>query len=56
MEGTGIRVGLVAYNYTQDAKEVFTQILNIGENQIVYNRELKGLALSFKYVAKVITP
>jgi len=23
-EGTGIRVGLVAYNYTQDAKEVFT--------------------------------
>jgi len=31
-EGTEIRVGLVAYDYTQDAKEVFSQILNISEN------------------------
>ena len=55
-DGTGIGVGLAAYDYAQDAKEVFTQILNIGENQIVYNGELKGLALSFEYAAKVATP
>jgi hypothetical protein len=53
---TGIGAGLVAYDYTQEAKEVFTQILNIGKNQIVYNRELKGLALAFEYAAKVATP
>jgi hypothetical protein len=53
---TRIRVGLVAYNYAQDAKEVFTQILNIGENQIVSNRELEGLALLFEYAAQVATP
>jgi hypothetical protein len=53
---TGIGAGLVAYDYTQEAKEVFTQILNISKNQIVYNRELKGLALAFEYAAKVATP
>jgi ribonuclease HI len=55
-DGTGIGVGLVAYDYAQDAQEVFTQILNIGENQIVYNGELEGLALAFEYAAKVATP
>jgi hypothetical protein len=56
VNGTGIGVGLVAYGYAQDAQEVFTQILNISENQIVYNRKLKGLALTFEYAAKVATP
>jgi hypothetical protein len=46
----------VAYDYAQDAQEVFSQIVNIGENQIVYNRELEGLALAFEYAAKVATP
>jgi alpha-mannosidase len=55
-DGTGIGVGLVAYDYAQDAQEVFSQILNIGENQIVYNGELEGLALAFEYAAKVATP
>jgi ribonuclease HI len=50
---TGIGVGLVAYNCAQ---EVFTQILNISENQIVYNGESERLALAFEYAAKVATP
>jgi hypothetical protein len=54
--GTGIRVGFVAYDYAQDAQEVFTLIFNIGENQIVYNGELKGLALAMEYAARVATP
>jgi hypothetical protein len=54
--GSGIGVGLVAYDYAQDAQEVFTQLLNIGENRIVYNGELGGLALAFEYAAKVATP
>jgi hypothetical protein len=43
-------------SYAQDAKEVFIQILNIGEIQIVSNRELEGLALLFEYAAQVATP
>jgi hypothetical protein len=31
-DGTGIGVGLVAYDYAQDAQHVFFQILNIREN------------------------
>jgi hypothetical protein len=53
-DSTGIGVGLVAYDYAQDAQEVFTQILNIGENQIVYNGELEGLALAFEYAATML--
>jgi ribonuclease HI len=54
-DGTEIGVGLVAYDHAQDAQEVFSQILNIRENQIVYNEELEGLALAFAYAAKVAT-
>jgi ribonuclease HI len=55
-DGTGIGVGLVAYDYAQDAQAVFSQIVNIGENQLVYNGELEGLALAFEYAAKVAAP
>jgi hypothetical protein len=52
-DGTGIGVGVVAFDYSQQAREVFSQTLNIGEGQIVYNGELEGIALAFKYAATV---
>jgi hypothetical protein len=42
-----------AFDYSQQAREVFSQTLNIGEGQIVYNGELEGIALAFEYAATV---
>jgi ribonuclease HI len=52
-DGTGIGVGVVAFDYSQQAREVFSQTLNIGEGQIVYNGELEGITLAFEYAATV---
>jgi hypothetical protein len=52
-DGTGIRVGPAASDYAQQAREVFSQTLNIGESQIVYNEELEGITLAFEYAATV---
>jgi hypothetical protein len=41
--GTGIGVGLVAFDYAQNAREVFSRTLNVGKGQIVYNGELQGI-------------
>jgi hypothetical protein len=55
-EDTGIGVGLAAFDYAQQAREVFSQTLNIGEGQIVYNGELEGITLAFEYAATVAVP
>lgn len=54
--GTGIGVGLAAFNYANNAKETFFQTHNIGKNQIVYNGELEGIALGFKHATTVAKP
>jgi hypothetical protein len=52
-DDTGIGVGLAAFDYAQQAREVFSQTLHIGEGQIVYNGELEGITLAFEYAATV---
>jgi ribonuclease HI len=54
--GTGIRVGLAAFDYAQGAREVFSRTLNIGKGQIVYNSELEGITQAFEYAARVALP
>ena len=48
-----IGVGLAAYNYAQNAAEIYSETINIGKEQIVYNGELEGIARSFEYAATV---
>jgi ribonuclease HI len=55
-DGTGIGVGLAAYDYLQNARQVYVKTLNIGKGQIVYNGELEGIAQAFEYAATVATP
>lgn len=55
-EGTGIGVGLAAFDYSQQGREVYSHSSNIGEGQIVYNGELEGIAKGFEYAATVATP
>lgn len=52
-DGTGVGVGIVAYDYTDQGKEVYQETLNIGKEQIVYNGELEGITRSFEYAATV---
>jgi ribonuclease HI len=54
--GTGIGVGLAAFDYAQGAREVFSMTLNIGKGQIVYNGELEGITQVFEYAARVALP
>jgi hypothetical protein len=44
---------LVNRSVPTEANRGLTSYINIGENQIVYNGELEGLALAFEYAAKV---
>jgi ribonuclease HI len=50
-KGKGIGVGITVYNYIDEAKEIHTKTLNLGYNQIVYNRELEGITQGFEYTA-----
>jgi hypothetical protein len=54
--GTGIGVGLAAFEYAQSAREVFSRTLNIGKGQIVYNGELEGMTQAFEYAPRVALP
>jgi ribonuclease HI len=54
--GTGIEVGLAAFDYAQSAREVFSRTLNIGKGQIVYNGELEGITQAFEYAGRVALP
>ena len=51
--GTGVGVGIVAYNYTGLGEEVYQETLNIGKGQIVYNGELEGITRGFEYATTV---
>ena len=51
--GTGIGVGVVAYDYTNQGQEVHQEKINIGKSQIVYNGELEAIACGFEYAATV---
>ena len=53
---TSIGVGLTALDYSQGAREVFQETLNIGKGQIVYNGELEGITRAFEYAATVVSP
>lgn len=55
-EGTGIGVGLAAFDYSQQGREVYSHFSIIGEGQIVYNGKLEGIAKGFEYAATVATP
>jgi hypothetical protein len=52
-DGTGIGVGLAAFDYAQEAREVFSKTLSIDKGQIVYNGALTGTTLAFEYIATV---
>jgi hypothetical protein len=41
--GAGIGIGLAAFDYTQNARKVFSKTINIGKGQIVYNSKLRGI-------------
>ena len=48
----GIRVGLGAYKDNQDQPNYIASA-NIGLNQIIYNRELKGVTLAIEYTNSI---
>ncbi|KAF7568929.1 Trichoplein multi-domain protein [Pyrenophora tritici-repentis] len=52
-EGKGIGVGIAVYNSTQ--QEIYSETVNIGQYQLVYNGELEGITRAFEYAAKNAT-
>jgi len=52
-DGTGIGVGMVAYDYHARGQQVHHRTLNIGKGQIVYNGELEAIAQGFEYASTV---
>ena len=52
-DGTGIGVGLVAYDFSKEGREIYQEQVNIGKGQIVYNGELEAITRGFEYAAAV---
>jgi ribonuclease HI len=58
LEGSGVGVGLVAYDYSQERQgQITTQKLrNLGEEQLVYNGELEGATQGIEYASRIAKP
>jgi ribonuclease HI len=54
--GKGIGVGLAAYDYSQNGREIFSTMNNIGLGQIVYNGELEGITQGFEFASTIARP
>ena len=52
-EGIGVGVGLVA---TTNGRNTYKGITSLGSSQLVYNRELEGVAQAFEHASLVASP
>ncbi len=51
---TGVGVGLIVLDHSQEI--VYQETLNLGNSQLVYNRELKGTTRAVEFANRVATP
>ena len=55
-KSTGIRVGLIAKDFTNDGQTTYTNMTNLGTEQLVYNGELEGVTKAIEYASKSARP
>ena len=50
--GSGIGVGMTAFDYSRNGRETYQEMVNLGKGQIVYNGELEGITRALEFAAR----